>query len=71
MTKDANVNGAAAESGLATYDAFPIPTAISQSIAPAQYNPYAEEHNNITGSNAGFYQHQAGYSAPLQPVSPV
>ncbi|KAI3399506.1 hypothetical protein diail_6528 [Diaporthe ilicicola] len=50
------------DAAIASYDPFSTP------IAPAQYNPYANDHATLGGSSAtAYYQGQAGYATPLQP----
>jgi len=44
-------------------------TAVAQAIPTAQYNPYLEDANGIGSSTAAYYQPQATYAAPAQPVS--
>lgn len=50
------------ESNLSSYDPFSAP------IAPAQFNPYANDHANLAGATAAaYFQNQGAYASPLQP----
>lgn len=42
--------------------------AMNQAMPTAPYNPYLEE-NNIQTNAAGYFQTQAAFSSPAQPVS--
>lgn len=44
-------------------------TTVPQGLQSSQYNPYAEEHNPLTGAGTSYYGAQSSYSTPSQPVS--
>ncbi|KAJ8125334.1 hypothetical protein O1611_g8306 [Lasiodiplodia mahajangana] len=46
----------------------PFMSTVSQGLQSTQYNPYAEEHNPLTGAGASYYGAQNTYSAPSQPL---
>ncbi|KAI1818501.1 hypothetical protein GGS20DRAFT_594433 [Poronia punctata] len=46
----------------------PFMSTIPQGLQTTQYNPYAEEHNPLTGTGTSYYGGQNTYSAPLQPL---
>lgn len=50
------------------YDPFSM-SAVNQAMPSTQYNPYANDQNNLGGSTAPFFPGQSGYAAPAQPVS--
>ncbi|KAH7409661.1 PAB-dependent poly(A)-specific ribonuclease subunit PAN3 [Cadophora sp. MPI-SDFR-AT-0126] len=58
-------NGAAPEAQT-SYDPFSM-QAINQAMPAAPYNPYLEE-NNISTNAAGYFQTQAAFSSPAQPL---
>lgn len=65
----ASTNGASPDSGLQSYDPFTM-SSMGQALPAAQFNPYANDHNHMAaGHGSAYYQGQAGYAAPLQPVS--
>lgn len=61
---------AATNGGSAETTGYPDPfnlSTMTQSLAPSQFNPYAEEHS-MAGASAPFYTAQAAYQAPAQPL---
>ncbi|KAI0548478.1 hypothetical protein F4679DRAFT_550620 [Xylaria curta] len=46
----------------------PFMSNVSQGLQPAQYNPYAEEHNPLAGAGASYYGAQNTFSTPSQPL---
>jgi len=54
-----------------SYDPFTMPNS-TQSVPPAQYNPYLEDSANMVGgTGAAYYPPQSSYAAAAQPVSDV
>ncbi|KAH9905319.1 kinase-like domain-containing protein [Xylariomycetidae sp. FL2044] len=49
------------------YDPFAM-SGMSQNLSSTQYNPYAEEHNPLTGAGTSYYGTQNAYTAPSQPL---
>jgi hypothetical protein len=51
------------------FDGYSSPSVSTTLTSATPYNPYANDANNMAATaNAAFYQGQAGYSAPFQPV---
>ncbi|KAI0105739.1 hypothetical protein GGR51DRAFT_518997 [Nemania sp. FL0031] len=46
----------------------PFMSTVSQGLQSTPYNPYAEDHNPLTGTGASYYGTQNTYSAPSQPL---
>src|SRR4051812_26779272 len=64
----ATANGTATPDSGSVYDPFTM-AAVGHALPAAQYNPYANDQSNLAGhGSAAYYQGQASYSAPLQPV---
>ncbi|KAL7947841.1 hypothetical protein V8C42DRAFT_315844 [Trichoderma barbatum] len=59
-----STNGAS-QDGAVTYDPFGLP---NQGMATPQFNPYAEDHNTMTGAQSTYFQPQNAFAAPLQPL---
>ncbi|TAQ85954.1 hypothetical protein B7494_g5721 [Chlorociboria aeruginascens] len=49
------------------FDPFSM-SAVAQAMPSAQYNPYLEENSNLANNGSGYFQTQANYSAPVQPL---
>ncbi|PFH56731.1 hypothetical protein XA68_16094 [Ophiocordyceps unilateralis] len=48
------------------FDAFSM-AAVGQNLPPAPFNPYAEDHNAMTG-NSSYFPPQGAFTTPLQPL---
>ncbi|KAI8627038.1 hypothetical protein F5Y19DRAFT_186132 [Xylariaceae sp. FL1651] len=46
----------------------PFLSNVPQGLQPAQYNPYAEDHNSLAGAGSSYYGAQNNYSTPSQPL---
>lgn len=55
------------DAGSLNYDPFTM-SSVSQALPSAQYNPYAEDHNALTGAGASYFTAQNSYSVPSQPL---
>lgn len=55
------------QDGAASFDPFTM-SAMGQGLPATQYNPYADEHNALAGTAAGFFQPQSAFVTPLQPL---
>jgi PAB-dependent poly(A)-specific ribonuclease subunit 3 len=42
--------------------------AVTQAIPTTQYNPYLEDTTSITANGGAFFQGQANYTTPVQPL---
>ncbi|KAL7788680.1 hypothetical protein V8C37DRAFT_387608 [Trichoderma ceciliae] len=60
----AATNGTSQDGSL-SYDPFGMP---NQSLATTPFNPYAEDHNAMTGAQSTYFQTQNAFAAPLQPL---
>lgn len=55
------------QDGAVQYDPFGM-ASVGQSLPPAQFNPYAEDHSGMGAAGASYFQNQAAFAAPLQPL---
>ncbi|RYO83540.1 hypothetical protein DL764_009447 [Monosporascus ibericus] len=60
-------NGSADSSSLG-YDPFTMSN-VGHTLPTTAYNPYAEDHANITAGAAPYYAAQSAYTTPLQPLN--
>lgn len=44
-------------------------SSVGHSLPTAGFNPYAEDHTNLTTGAAPYYAAQTAYTTPLQPVT--
>ncbi|PHH75537.1 hypothetical protein CDD83_4388 [Cordyceps sp. RAO-2017] len=65
VTSQVGANGTG-QDGTVSYDPFAM-AAVGQSLPGAQFNPYAEDHNPMSGSSS-FFQPQGAFTTPLQPL---
>ncbi|KAI1080502.1 hypothetical protein F5B20DRAFT_580168 [Whalleya microplaca] len=63
----ASATNGSSDNGSLGYDPFTM-SSVTQALPSAQYNPYAEEHNALTGAGSPFYGAQSTYTAPSQPL---
>jgi PAB-dependent poly(A)-specific ribonuclease subunit 3 len=63
----AAANGSATDASALGYDPFTMSN-VAQSLQTAQFNPYAEEHNNMATTGTFPFSAQSAYQAPLQPL---
>lgn len=64
---NAATNGGVQDGGAAQYDPYAM-GGVGQALPAAQFNPYAEDPTGMGAHGSAYYQNQAAFAAPLQPL---